>query len=174
MRTLLFALWSAFLISVPLAFAHGGPSFERTVGKYFIDIGYDDEFKQGREVLLDFALYSIKNGKPDSLTQVSSVTFSVLTGSTVLFTKTIPKPDFGKIFATYTPDQHGRFDLTAAFSVDGTEVVKTSFPFVVQDSAFEEGEEVTGSYSSMPVAIAGAVIVAIAGFILWRRKSVHL
>lgn len=160
-----------FLCLTPLSFAHGGPTFEKQTNGYFIDIGYDEQFEAGQETLLDFALFHSKNGKVESLVQVTSVTFLVQTGSTVLHTQTIAKPDFGKIFATYTPNAFGHFDFTVLFFVDGTSVAEATFPLEVKRPNATHYSVISGS--NVPMITLGIALVAIVLVFLRRTSFFH-
>lgn len=164
MKTLLLAV----LMLLPVfASAHTGEqSFESQNDKYQTDIGYDLPFQKGQETLIDIALFEIKDSQPEGLAGYTHVVLRIYSGSAVLFERSIDKPEFGKAFATVTPNQNGHWTLSAEFSTNGTLIQSSSFDLLIADA------ESTSDFRVSDRVIFGVIIVLLVGTILFvfRRK----
>lgn len=126
---------SLAVLSPVYAHAHAeGQSFEELTNTYFVDIGYDLPLQVGQETLIDFGLFTVKNKQPDELANFTNVTVRIHSGSTVLFQRSIDKPEFGKAFATVTPKDSGNWVLTAEFSLNGVLLHSATFDILIPTS----------------------------------------
>ncbi len=154
-------------ILAPIAcFAHGsGQTFEQKTDQHFIDIGYDTPFQVGKETLIDFGLFTLKDGEPDGLATFTNLTLTIHSGSSVLYERSIDKPEFGKVFATVTPKREGNWVLTAVFAVPEKPIETMSVDIVIQPPIIQ-------AMSAVPDALIFSVIIAalaVCGFFIFRR-----
>ncbi len=157
------------LSAVPAAVAgHGvGDSFELQTESFFVDIGFDRPFQVGEETLIDFSLFSVKKGKVDDLASFTQLTYNIHSGSSILATRTITKPEFGKVFETVTPKQRGNWKLSVDFVSNDASIFTTSFDMEILPSAKAQKKAPSNT------AIFIAIIAGIAGcsYFIFQRSS---
>lgn len=173
---MIFVMRSRWIVSLALFFAtapvavigHGvGTSFERQTDEFFVDIGFDRDFQVGEETLIDFSLFSVKKGKVEDLASFTKLTYSIHSGSTVLATRAITKPEFGKVFETITPKKRGNWVLTVDFSNSDASIFTTSFDIEIIPSA--KVQESAPSNTPIFFVIIGCILAA--AYFLFRRHS---
>lgn len=157
------------LSAVPTAvFGHGvGASFERQTDTFFVDIGFDRSFQVGEETLIDFSLFSMKDGKVDDLASFTQLTYSIHSGSNVLTSRTITKPEFGKVFETVTPKKRGNWVLSVDFLSNDASIFSTSFDMEIIPSA--KAQERSPSMGILFVVIIS--LIGGAGYLFFRKSS---
>jgi hypothetical protein len=163
MRRAVFIVISTVL---PLSvLAHGaGSSFEKVVNGRLVDIGYDVPLGVSEDSLMDFAIYDMKGDAITGLADFDEVRLSIFSGSTVQLTRTLTKPDFGKVFASVQPSAPGNWILRAGFFRSGAELASADFAVDIPAG--------TPTFQGLPEPLVFALIalllasVAYAGFAL--------
>jgi hypothetical protein len=163
MRRKAFFTVALFLLCIPsVSFAHiGAFSFEKIVDGKLVDIGYDILFERGEETLIDFGMFTLKDDYPDQLASFTRIEFSMYSGSTVMVSKSITKPEFGKAFAVVTPTRGGNWTFRAKFWNGDSLAADASF-------------EVPIKGSSTPLNISGIAVVAVLVAIIGGTMTVFL
>ncbi len=136
MKVRFFSLCACLLLLIPVTTAahRDDASFETLSEKHLIDIGYDLPFQVGQETLLDFALFALAKDEAGSLASFTNVTVKLHSGATVMYQRSVDKPEFGKAFVTLTPDTAGHWSLSADFFMKDTLVDSASFDLVIKES----------------------------------------
>ena len=145
------------LAVLPPIFAHAhseGQSFEVQTDTYFVDIGYDLPLQENQETLIDFGLFTLNNNEPDELASFTNVTMRIHSGSTILYERSIDKPEFGKAFATVTPKKFGHWTLTADFSTNDTLIQSSSFDVLISQPSPSDRTEI-------PVIVIFTVVITL-------------
>ncbi len=157
------------ILTLPVvASGHGvGTSFERQTDEFFVDIGFDRDFQVGEETLIDFSLFSVKKGKVEDLASFTKLIYSIHSGSTILASREITKPEFGKVFETVTPKKRGNWVLTVDFINDDASVYATSFDMDIIPSA--KAQPIAASNTPLFVIIIACI--ATAAYFVFRRPS---
>lgn len=124
---------SVFFISSTPVFAHGnGASFEKEIGNYSVDIGYDPEkLKSGLSERLDFGLSDKVSG---STVAFSDVWVRIEKDKNTIFASGIHNPKFGKAGLLYTFPEVGTYTVSARFEDNDKIIVETSFDLAVSGS----------------------------------------
>lgn len=162
------SLTLALSVLPAVVLAHGvGASFEKQTDDFFVDVGFDRPFQVGEETLIDFSLFSVKKGKVEDLASFTKLTYSIHSGSTILATRTINKPEFGKVFETLTPDKRGNWTLTMDFMSGDTSIFKSSFEMEILPSAKAQ-PSVT---SNTPLFVVIIACISATAFFIFRRST---
>lgn len=165
-----FFLFVAFVsVCLPtMASAHLGTYFfEKRVGDLLVDIGYDIPFMQGEETLIDFSLVKMKDNFPEGLESFDNIQWKIYSGSTILDSKSTDKPEFGKVFATVTPDRSGNWKLSTTFNNAGTTVASAEFDMTIQKgSLFLSKQEMEDAVFALFI-----VLIAATTFVYLRYRQ---
>ncbi len=155
MNTRLIVLFACiFLLPFQQAFAHAeGQSFEEISDEYFVDIGFDTPFKQFEETLIDFGLFTLVSGEVGDLASYTNVTVRIQSGSTVLYERSIDKPEFGKAFATVTPTKSGNWLLTADFTLHDELLHSAAFSVLINATPSSENNSIAFAVLSIVMVI---------------------
>ncbi len=144
-----------------LAWAHGsGVSFEKDVGDFRVDIGYDlEQFMVGERAVFDFSLYKI----PGILTSFEEVWVRILKADEVYLATGIKRSELGKTTLLFRFGSDGLYTLETSFRKGGEELAKASFP--VEILRINEGAN-----SERRIGIYGILLVfgLVAGVFLGR------
>ena len=151
-------------IIVPLvAFAHGdGASFERQVGDYIVDVGYEPENPQvGERLLLDLNILNADESPQD----FTSVWVRLEEGGGSVLATGVAKSAVGPTTLLMKMPSAGEFTLYARFELSGTVLAEASFSLSVG-----EGEQSSSGNSDnwLLSALAG-LIVGAAGVYLLKK-----
>lgn len=158
----LFAVFLALLSSQ--AAAHGSEeSFEATVGKLFIDIGYDVAFSVVTDTLLDVSLSNVKGGA----VPYTSVLLSFESGAVIQWKKTVQRPEFGKAIVSVLPEKSGHWNFKAVFMNDADSVADAVFPVEIAPAPVAS-EDLSPMYALWVVMTALCVLTYA---IYFRRTS---
>lgn len=153
-----------------LLFAHGsGASYEKTIGAYTIDIGYDPVTpRAGDRLIFDFGLVQ----QPASTTVDFDYVWVRLQGAEGTFLATgINKPDFGPTSLVYLVPQdfEGELTVNARYQKGENTLVEDSFPLTIQkrDAGIQE-------YLVYIVGVISVLSGAAVGFMMnriFRRRE---
>lgn len=157
-----------FLGGVSVANAHGtGESFERQVGSYVIDVGYDPAtFTTGEPTRFDFGLWNEdKTVAADFKTAWVRI---ARPGKDVLFTGYLGFPSFGSVGMVYVFADSGPYELTARFENNDGTIAEATIPFTVEEGA--KGQQVL-SQSGVVSGSIGFLLGAIVVWILRKRSQ---
>ncbi len=154
-RFCILVLVSLFLVPIG-ASAHGDrPSFERAVGEYLIDVGFDREgFRPGEEVTFDLDLYT--TGDHPEFVSYDSIDVRISKGDELLFEHTVQNDPVYIPSFTYTFPEEGSYQMTVAYVQSGAVKVETTF-----DAAVAPMAGAVARTSNVLTAIAAIVIVAL-------------
>ncbi len=158
---------SIFFFSAQSVFAHGsGGSFEKGIGNYLIDIGYDPEKPEtGVPVRLDFELFD-KILSADA--PFSNVWVLIEKEKQTVFTSSIHRPEFGKTGLLYTFGEPGTYTISARFQNNEDNIVETSFPLDVLSASPLDGKS-SESDTSFLWGVFGLLVGAVLGFVIKRK-----
>lgn len=170
-KVIVFATVSLIAVSPFFVFAHGlGQTFEREVGDYNVDIGYDsvtEVIPAGAPVRFDFDL-----SDKDRTLRVPFTTVWVRIAPTnapgFLFAGYLGIPSFGPANMSYVFADAGSYELTVRYeNKDGT-LAETSFPLTVTEQEGSVGRE-----SSLNVLLSGVIGFVLGAIILFffRKRS---
>ncbi len=151
------------------ALAHGdSPSFEREVGEYLVDIGFNREgFRPGEEVQFDLDLYTTSD-HPEFVSY-DSVDVRISKGDETVFEHTVQNDPVYIPSFTYAFPQEGSYQLTFAYVESGAVKVETTFDAAVAPMAGSVART-----STTLTAITAIVLVGLSiAFIIksYRRKA---
>ena len=151
-----------------IAFAHGtGASVEKTVGDYFIDVGYSPtEIRAGEAVRFDFSLSS-ETTNEEVLFQ--NIWLRIMKDNQTVFAGGLSRARFGLTGITYTFHEKGGYEIFLRFESEDETIVETSFPFTVQ-SGGENPTATVFSLNSLFILLAGAVLGWLATLLGKRKK----
>jgi hypothetical protein len=137
------------------ASAHGdSPSFEREVGDYLIDVGFDREgFRPGEEVTFNLDLYTTSD-HPEFVSY-DSIDIRISQENETLFKHTIQNDPVHIPSFTYTFPEAGAYQLSFAYIESGAVKVETTFDAVVEPMA-----GTVARTSNILIIIAAVVLVA--------------
>ncbi len=161
-------LCSLFLVP-SVASAHGdSPSFEREVGSYLVDIGFDREgFRPGEEVKFDLDLYT--TGDHPEFVSYDSIDVRITKEEKELFTQTIQNDPVYIPSFTYTFPEEGGYGLSVAYVESGAVKVATTFDVAVAPMA-----GTVARTSNTLVAITAIVLVGVSTIFIiksYKRRT---
>ncbi len=150
-------------------FAHGeGASFEKEIGDYIVDIGYDPEkLEVGTPVKLDFEL-SKKVSKEN--VPFSSVWVRVEKEKQTVFASGIHRPEFGKTGLLYTFGEPGTYTISARFQNNEDNIAETSFTLAVSEAPSLGGKSRTPDKSVL-WGMFGLIVGVVLGFVIKRKAD---
>lgn len=128
----------SFSLFVSTVLAHGdGASFEKEVGNYSIDIGYDPENPEaGEPARFDFKLFDKSSG---AVVAFSDVWVRIEKEKNTVFATGIHNPEFGKAGLLYSFPEAGTYTIFARFENGDKTIVETSFDLDVINSSVVTG-----------------------------------
>lgn len=161
-----------FLSYSVLVSAHGtGASFEKNIGNYKVDIGYDPmTFSAGQSQRFDFNIYDTKS---DSPVNFSDVWVLISQGNKTVFAGGIYKSDLGVAGMTFVFPKEGDYILDVRFENNSNTIVEVTFPITVLEGEVS-GTNVSTNKSSFLGLLVSAIIGLSIGFLLafnFIRKS---
>ncbi len=164
----LLALCALVLLTAsPAAEAHlVGKSFEKQVGEYLVDVGYDMfELQPNQKTIFNFAL--VQNaGKPNwEYAPFNKIFVSFRQSDREIFGKTITLSEPIPAYAPFTFPSAGDYTLAVRFQKDDRLLAETTFPVPV-GSGFSV--EMLGFQLLLALNAAGLVIIAI-GYLRSRK-----
>ena len=144
------------------AHAHGiGQSLEKTVGEYFIDVGYNTlTIEEDQSVRFDFDLMLNETREGVLFTDIW---VRIMQGRQLVFAGSIKKADFGKTGISFTFPKSGEYELTTRFQKDGETLVEAPFSLTVERETVLTTEDARTSRFS-PETLVAALIGLILGF----------
>lgn len=147
-----------FFVFVGSTNAHeGGASFEKKVGNYKIDVGYDpEEFVSGESQRFDFDLYDSKTEKDVDFTDVW---VNISEEKKTVFAGGIYKSELGGAGMTFVFPKEGDYVMSVRFEKDGNNIVESTFPVKVLNGEIEEASSGLIKYKDWFVGIALGLIV---------------
>lgn len=150
---------SLIVHAVPI-YAHGeGKSYEKQIGKYLLDVGYNPaEVVAGQPIYFDLRLYQ-KEPTPGAA-EYSDVWVRISREETTLFASGLA-PTTGQSGMVYTFDTPGTYTVSTRFEKGVDTLAETSFEIEVRRAA-----------DTSPVRlpyIGAALAVALAVFYAWYR-----
>lgn len=170
-----FAIAATFgfvVLAVPLfLFAHGtGASYEKKIGAYTIDIGYDPPIpRAGDRLLFDFALIT-----PPASTTVDFdyVWVRLESEDGTLLATGINKPDFGPTSLVYSVPQdfEGELIVNARYQKGENALVEDSFPLTVQKRDATVQEYIVPVIVGLICLLMGAMATFIIGRFLRKGE----
>jgi hypothetical protein len=152
-RLIVFSL--AFMLGIVSVMAHaGGLTLERRSGPYLVDIGFDQTVIAGDEILIDFALIENPDSPDWSIKPYTLLQVGLTRNGKQVFSKDMPRQDFGKTFMVYTFPRSGDYELSARFMDRDTPLSDETFTVTVLPG---QGTEIPWT----AVGFAGVGIAAI-------------
>lgn len=123
-----------FSLFVQPVFAHGTEvSFEKEIGDYLVDIGYDPEKPEvGLSERFDFGL---TDNKTKVAVSFSDVWVRIEKEKNTVFAGGIHNPKFGKAGLIYTFPELGEYSISVRFQNNEETIIEASFPLKVAGSA---------------------------------------
>lgn len=160
------ALACAVLLPAAVLAHTTGVSFEKTVGAYRADIGYDPAAPQaGAPERFDFDLYAA--GTQDEA-DFGDIWVRIMQGNDTLFATGIHRPAIGKATLLYTFPAGGTYTIDTRFEKDENAVTEVSFQLPVTAASGQ------GSAAGMPLligaALGGLILGALGALAYLRRK----
>jgi hypothetical protein len=155
------------LLNTSQASAHtAGQSFEKTVGDYLVDIGYDAlEVKEGQEIVLDMALIE----KPGSLgwkyADYDSVWLQISMEGQEPFRSVSPVGLPSPVMAKHTFEKAGDYQLAVRF-LKGEEVLADA-AFTLDVKGANEESFLSKAFSYFLFIVFLAVVVGV----IWVRRN---
>ena len=156
---------SLLLFPVFVMQSHGlGASFERVVGEYKIDIGYDVvTFRAGEVVVFDF---DISNAESGESVPFDSIWVKIREENKVFFASGIGKTLLGTTTMLYRFPQGGLYELDVRFQQEGETITQSSFPLTVEQTADNSGVD---NKLIVGVAVLISLLIGLGiGFLLKR------
>lgn len=155
-RFLVILVFIPFMVS-----AHGeGGTVEKTVGDYFVDVGYSDGIlRADKSSRFDFLL--LKNVDRTD-TDFNEVFVKITKNNTIYFVMTLPRPAFGSAGMTLTFPEAGDYKVDLSYLKDKSTVVATDFLLTVQPSE----TEATGAMKFLRLPIVSFTVGILAGIVI--------
>lgn len=141
-------------------------TFEQMIDGRLMDIGYDTPLLTGSETLLDFVLYDMEDGALSGVAGYTTVQAAVFSGSTVAWETFVTVPEFGKVFAVFTPKQPGNWTLKATFLKDDVVLADAEFPLII-----DEGVPMDKPRSRFVFFVAAVLVLVAAAGTMFRKRS---
>ncbi len=158
-----------FFVPARGVFAHGdGVSFEKEVGNYLVDIGYEPEKPEvGTPVRLDFELSDKTSGATAAF---SSVWVRIEKDKSTVFASGIHHPEFGKTGLLYTFGEPGTYTISARFQNNEDTIAETSFSLTVSESSSPGGKPSTLD-TSVLWGMLGLIVGVALSFVIKRKVN---
>lgn len=146
-------------------YAHStGVSFEKVVGAYKVDIGYDPVSPQvGIAERFDFELLTNTGEEAD----FGDIWVRIMQGNTTIFASGIHRPYIGKATLLFTFPGPGTYTISARFEKNENMLAETSFDLPV--SAASGGTTVP--YAAVLGFAAGILLGALGVFLYVRNRA---
>jgi hypothetical protein len=167
-----FFILTAIVILIPAgATAHTlGTSFEKEVGAYKIDIGYEPAFQQGNDrVVFDFGTFT----SADELVDFDYVWVRLEHEKRTLLATGIAHADFGPTSLLFTLPENLRGEIVVhvRYQRDDEALAEASFPLNVTESPDARRQRLLPILVGITMLIVGA-IAGIAGTQIFRARRV--
>lgn len=159
-------LFCFVLLSPIAAQAHGnGASFEREVGPYRVDVGYDPAaLSAGAMQVFDIALI---DATTENQVKVEEIWVRITGGARTLLASGLRESEFGKTTLLYAMPEDGEYALHVSFRRGQDTLAEASFPFLVAP-AEEEGVHPFDIRSA--TLGAGAALILVGVSLLFYRR----
>jgi hypothetical protein len=162
----------ALLLVPVVSFAHGdSPSFEKQVGPYLIDIGYDRlGFRPGEDVTFSFDLYRT-DGPAPAFEPFQTVRMEITKEGQIIEAREIENERNFIPSTVYAFPEAGDYGFYAAFVQSGSIVAQAVFDAPVGDHNGNVGRAMNmGKYIAAIALTLFALFVIIRSFLL-RKKA---
>ncbi len=156
------------ILSVNSAFSHGfGASFEKTVSKYFIDVGYDPfEMTEGDQTTFSF---TILTDSTKDLVEFDSVWVRIMDGKRAILATGIDAGINSAPTLIYTFPREGEYTLFVRFEKGDETLAEADFPMTV----VREEEDGLGKLVPL-VSVACGILIGIGAmfaFLHFKSKN---
>ncbi len=158
-----------FFSSFGVARAHGsGSSFEKVVGAYLVDVGYDPaSLEVDSTVRFDFTLRGATSSEE---IQFSDVWVRIEKEKKTVFASGIHRSEFGKTGLLYTFGEPGTYTIYARFQNNEDTIVETSFPLDVSGASSLEGKSWAPDKSVL-WGVFGLIVGVVLSFVIKRKVN---
>ncbi len=143
------------ILSVNTVYAHGlGASFEKTVSKYFIDIGYDPSvMTEGEQTTFSF---TILTDNTKDLVEFDSVWVRIMEGRRAILATGIDAGINSAPTMIYTFPKDGEYRLFVRFEKGDDTLAEAEFPMTVVRQ-----EEGSSEYLIPLASLAGGILIGV-------------
>jgi hypothetical protein len=173
MRLFSYLLLFLTILSHPISSsAHvTGAFFEKEVGNFIVDIGYDPEIIVARESsAFSFDLLDKTNRDPQEFT---SIWVKIDKGEQTTLATGIARQSLGITTLLYTFPEAGEYELNVRYQSGDDSIAEASFPIVVEEG---EGGSLFGKFSSQIIvgfSLISTIGAFILGTILSKRRKIE-
>ncbi len=158
-------LWSAVCLPLAVSAHNTGRSFEKQIGNYLVDIGYnvETEIVAGEPVYFDYELYQREPAPGDAA--YSDVWVRISQASTTLFATGIAHMTSGQTGMMYTFDRPGTYTMSVRYERGDTTLAETSFPLEVAP-----GGPASPSVPYPTLLIGAVILLCGTVFLLYKQR----
>lgn len=155
--------------------AHGtGASFEKVIGNYKIDIGYDPViFTSGGVHRFDFDIF---DSKTNNNVDFSDVWVNISEGSKTVFASGIHRSDLGIAGMTFVFPNKGDYTLSVRFEKGDNNIVESTFPVKVLEGVppTDGLKNTNGSFGVLVAGVIGFVLGIVAYSFVKKYKNLPI